>query len=147
MKPEQIIIVQWMQAQLDRMRIAPSAWARRAGFSPTTITRAMTPDYGSITSIPTLVELANAAQVPTCLDFLAAQSLGLGMPDALRQVLAEILNLIGGVPDRSNRIAVSNAMFEALVTVSRAPTEAQNDPLFIASVARAAVSRAGIGVS
>jgi hypothetical protein len=73
MQPEQQIIVDWMARQLRRMGIRPQAWAERAGVYPTTITRAMKPDYTSVTAIPTLVALARAAQVPSVLDFLEAQ--------------------------------------------------------------------------
>lgn len=72
-QPEQQIIVEWMARQLRRMRIRPQAWAERAGVYPTTITRAMKPDYTSVTAIPTLDALARAAQVPSVLDFLAGQ--------------------------------------------------------------------------
>ena len=73
MQPEQQIIVDWMARQLRRMGIRPQAWAERAGVYPTTITRAMKPDYTSVTAIPTLDALARAAHVPSVLDFLETQ--------------------------------------------------------------------------
>lgn len=145
MKGQQRIIVSWMQAQIERLRISPAAWAKRAGISPTTVTRAMSEDYPAVTSVPTLVALAEAGGIPTCLDFLASQTLGLGMPGAMRQVLVHILDGSGCTEDgRAEQI--SEAMIEALATLSLASIAAQNDALFVQSVAAAAVVRAGVEI-
>lgn len=71
MKPEQTIVVEWMQRQLEKHKWSAVEWARAAQISPTTITRAMQPDYNSVTTIVVLDKLARAAGTESVLEFLA----------------------------------------------------------------------------
>lgn len=71
MKPEQVVIADWMQRQLDRKGWSAVEWARCANIAPTSITRAMSHDYNSVTTLPVLEKLARAAEVESVLDFLA----------------------------------------------------------------------------
>lgn len=59
---------------MRRLRITPERWARDAGLHPTTVTRAMSETYESVTSLPTLHALARAANSPSVVDFLEHQA-------------------------------------------------------------------------
>lgn len=73
-RQEQKIIVKWMRCQLDRLEWLPERWAREAGLAPTTVTRAMSDNYGSVSSVTTLNALARAAGIPSVIDFLDGQA-------------------------------------------------------------------------
>lgn len=68
------------------------SWADLAKMQPTNISRAVKENYGSLTTVRTLHQLARAAQVPSVLDFLESQD---GAPafnvDAVASLLSEIL--------------------------------------------------------
>lgn len=75
MKPEQQVIASW----IERVRAAKGwsfdKWAEEAGFAhPSTISRAVKPDFASVTKIETLQKLAESAGLPTVLDFLEGQA-------------------------------------------------------------------------
>lgn len=72
MRPEQRIIADWIETTRAKKGWTYAEWARRAGLgADTTITRALKDKYASVTSVPTLHQLATAAEVPSILDFLS----------------------------------------------------------------------------
>jgi hypothetical protein len=96
MRPEQRIVVKWMRCQLDRLEWVPERWANEAGLAPTTVTRAMSKNYDSVSSVTTLNALARAAGIPSIVDFLAGQA-ALEVSDypVLTKTLEEILPVLG----------------------------------------------------
>ena len=70
MKPEQEIVVYWLQRMMTKHDISAQQWARRADISPTTLTRAMHEEYNGVTSLPVLHRLATAIGEPSPLDAL-----------------------------------------------------------------------------
>ena len=69
MKDEQKIVVAWMHRHLLRTGWTAEIWARKAGISPTSVTRALRSE-NSVTTLPVLHKLAQAADVDSVLDFL-----------------------------------------------------------------------------
>ena len=147
MKSEQGVIVAWMRAQANRLKESPTAWARRAGLNPTTVTRALGPDYPSVTSVPTLDALARAAGVPSVLQFLGAQAAAEQSPRAPRAVLAEILHAIGCAPPGISIDQVTEAMVNAQAAVIRSSHGVEYDREFIRETAQSAIQAAGIRVA
>jgi hypothetical protein len=70
MQPEQKIIAEWMARQLADKGWTGDEWAKRAGVSPSTVTRAQSDTYPSVTAVLTLDKLAKAAGVPSILSYL-----------------------------------------------------------------------------
>lgn len=99
MRPEQQIIVAWMRRQLERLRWNPERWAKEAGLSPTTVSRAMHDKYESVSSVTTLHALARAANMPSILDYLTHQTNSAYTAPLIGAVLAELLPAIGCNPD------------------------------------------------
>ena len=100
MQPEQKIIAEWIEATRERTGLSYPEWAKRADLgAATTLTRALKDDYQSVTSVKTLHALAQAAGVPSILDFLRGQVGGVppqaGRPneEALASLLAAVLPL------------------------------------------------------
>lgn len=58
MQDEQRAIVRWMEDVMASKGLNPESWAALAGVSPTSITRAMKPDYPYVTKRQTLQKLA-----------------------------------------------------------------------------------------
>lgn len=72
MRDEQKVIAGWIERIATAKGWSYAEWAKKAELgAATTITRALKPDYESVTSIPTLHQLAVAADRPSVLDFLA----------------------------------------------------------------------------
>lgn len=91
MQPEQRIIANWLMDIAHRKGWNWATWAERAGIgAPTTISRAVKDDYGSVTKIETLHKLARAANVPSVLDFLQGDAVNVS---AVKALLTELLPL------------------------------------------------------
>lgn len=91
----QAVIVDWMQRQMKRLGWRPETWAKAAGLAPTTVSRAISPGYASVSSVPTVHALAVAAQVPSVLDFLAGRAGIAPGSKVLCGMLVELLPAIG----------------------------------------------------
>lgn len=89
MRDEQKIIAAWMQQQMARHDLSPEKWARRAELSSTTVSRAVQKSYTGVSSVPTLVKLAESIDEPTILDFLK-----LGWEVAPAEQVEHVLELI-----------------------------------------------------
>lgn len=74
MQPEQKIIADWMRRQRERKGWTSEEWARRACVSTSTVSRAQSDDYPSVTAVLTLDKLAKAAGVPSILAYLEADT-------------------------------------------------------------------------
>ena len=74
MQAEQKIIADWMARVQARKGWTGEEWARRAGVSTSTVTRAQSDSYPSVTAVLTLDRLARAAQSPSILDYLKADT-------------------------------------------------------------------------
>jgi hypothetical protein len=58
------IIRQWLEETMAETGMSAPAWAKRAGLAPSTIQRALKPDYAFVTSSRTLAKLASVANRP-----------------------------------------------------------------------------------
>lgn len=94
-KQQQAAVVRWMESQLDRLGWSAEQWARAAGLSPTTVTRALTPAPKSVSSVPTLHALARAARVPSVIDFLEGDAMLNLSPDAMTVLIEELFPIAG----------------------------------------------------
>jgi hypothetical protein len=144
MKGEQLVIVRWMQAQLQRLGWTAQLWATRARVSPTTLTRSMQPAYDNVTSIPTLDALARAAGLPSVLDFLEEQTErrnAAPTPAATRAILAQVLPMAGcKAMSDADLDKAAEAIAFGFALLARDPARA-GDPGAIAVAADAAASR------
>jgi transcriptional regulator with XRE-family HTH domain len=70
MQAEQKTIADWMGRVQARKGWTGEEWARRAGVSTSTVTRAQSEGYSSVTAVLTLDRLARAAGVPSILEYL-----------------------------------------------------------------------------
>jgi SOS-response transcriptional repressor LexA len=64
MQNARIIVADWLRRVIDSTGLKAAAWARQAGVSPSTVTRALDPDATSTLSTETIRKLAAAAGVP-----------------------------------------------------------------------------------
>jgi hypothetical protein len=139
LKALQAVVVRWMTRQLSRTHWSAERWAREAGLAPTTVTRAMSPSYKSISSVPTLHALARAAGVPSILDYLDTQgNLSKHFP-MLTIILEELLPVVGCRLDEPKLTALSHAIGTAVVTMTEQP-EACKNPDMVRVIARASKS-------
>lgn len=75
-RAEQKIIADWLERTRERLGMTWGQWAEKAGLgAATTVTRAISDDYKSVTSVPTLHALARAADEPSILDFLSGAAI------------------------------------------------------------------------
>lgn len=116
MQPEQVVIADWIKRTQARLDLSYSKWATAAGLgAATTVTRAIDPEYGSITSIKTLNILAKAAGVPSVLDFLASDEAStkrepvIPSEETLASLLAAVLPLAGRGPLAARSLRVVSA--------------------------------------
>lgn len=97
MKPEQKIVVAWMKRIMGLRDWSAEQWSRRAGISPTTLTRAMRPSYDGVTSLPVLHKLAQAADTDSPLDLLRGRRVIIEIPqehqtsERVAAMVAEVL--------------------------------------------------------
>lgn len=88
MKPEQKIIARWMEFQRDRLATTWDALAKKMdGVNPTTLSRAVKPDYESVSSVTTLHKMARVVGVPSVLDFLERQTQSEALPASISEEL------------------------------------------------------------
>jgi hypothetical protein len=138
MRPEQRVIVKWMQRQLQRLQWKPERWAKEARLAPTTVTRAMAENYDSVSSVTTLHALARAASVPSILDFLAGQEkIALRYP-IITVMLGELLPAVGCQLSDDLLRAVAEALAQALTGMIHQEPNASRDPEVARLLARAA---------
>jgi hypothetical protein len=128
MRGQQRIVVGWMKAQLERLGWKPERWAREAGLAATTVTRAMSEDYASVSSIPTLDALARAANVPSVLDFLSGYAGMTPPPELVAVLLEELLPTVGCHPDKQQIGALGEAISRALAGMAALPAETARKP-------------------
>jgi hypothetical protein len=133
----QAVVVRWMGRQLERLGWSAERWAREAGLSPTTVTRAMSPSYGSVSSVPTLHALARAAGVPSIVDFLDGQALILGDFPVLAAILEEILPAAGCNLSQERTVETAEAIGRAVCGMLEQPPDRRNDPDLARALARA----------
>lgn len=143
MQPEQIVIANWLERTRQQMGWSWSQWAKKAGVGAgTTLTRAIKDDYKSVTSIPTLHALAQAAEVPSVLDFLSGQTIEKPVNvEALTQALTYVLKNIPKA-ELSDQLAGTyvRAALHALELVDNDPVKIAN-PDVMDVAARGAISR------
>jgi len=110
MQEEQKVIVTWMQRVMDEKGWNAETWAAEAGIAPTSITRAMKPDYRFVSKRQTVQALAAAAGVaPPDLPGLAGvQTVNVENLESLLSVLLPLAPK-GRLRDQSRR-----ALAEAL---------------------------------
>lgn len=148
-QPEQRIIAKWIERTADRLGWSYAHWADRAKIgAATTITRALKPDYESVTSVKTLHALAKAAGERSILDVLNDQAEGLdageqaSIPseESLATLLGALLPLVprGRTTAQSLRV-VAAALSHGLELLG--DQTAKPDDGSIAVAARGAVSR------
>lgn len=79
---------------MRRHDLSPAAWAGKADLAASTVSRSISPDYESISSVRTLVALAEAVGEETILDFLSKQERGSLLSDLdttqIERVVAEV---------------------------------------------------------
>jgi hypothetical protein len=128
-----------MTRQLDRLHWSAERWAREAKLAPTTVTRAMSPSYKSVSSVSTLHALARAAGVPSILDYLETQgNLSRHFP-MLAIMLEELLPVVGCRLNHEELTAFSHALGQAIITTTEQP-DVCRDPEAVRIIARAAKS-------
>lgn len=113
-KDMQRVIVRWMARQLERTGWSAERWAREASLAPTTVTRAMSPHYHSVSSVPTLHALARAADVPSILNFLEGQVIISPKYPILTAMLQEVLPTLGVELQEDTVTALAHALGEAI---------------------------------
>lgn len=147
MRPEQRIIADWIERVREKKKWSYAEWARKAGLgAATTVTRALTDDYKSVTSVPTLHELAVAAGEPSVLDFLqggaaVAEARPVISEAALASLLAALLPLApsGRATERSLRVLAA-ALQHGLQLLGDHASNPDNDAA-LEVAARGAVAR------
>lgn len=147
MQPEQKIIAAWMERTRERLGWSYADWAKRAGIkAATTVTRAVKPDYESITTVRTLDLLAKAAGEPSVLDQLRESGANPASPPApsvesIEALLGAVLPLMprGRQTEQGLRV-VSAALAHGLELLGNQPTTRDNEGALDVA-ARAAVSR------
>jgi hypothetical protein len=149
MQPEQKIIANWLENVRDRRGWTFEHWAKVAKIgAATTVSRAVKPEYTSVTSVKTLHALARAAEEVSILDVLDRQAKGepiaegAGVPseETLARLLAVVLPLApkGRTTEQSLRV-VASALRHGLELLG--DQSATHDERSIAVAARAAVAR------
>lgn len=139
MQPEQQIIAEWLERTRLKKGWTWEQWAREAEIgAPTTLTRAIKANYSSVTSIPTLHALAQAAGVPSVLDFLGG---GWANVEALKSSLAAVLKAAPRA-DMTDQLAERyvRAALRALELVGTDPAKQANQDV-VDVAARAAVTQ------
>jgi hypothetical protein len=132
------VVIRWMARQLERLQWSAERWAKEADLSPTTVTRAMSKSYNSVSSVPTLHALARAAGVPSILDFMEGQvRLNVTCP-VMTAALRELLPFAGVKLDDATLERVSQALVMTLVGLAEQEGDAGADPDLAAKLARAA---------
>jgi hypothetical protein len=97
-QPEQKIIADWIERTRERLGWSYAEWAERAGIgAATTVTRALKPDYPSVTSVKTLAALATAAGEPSILDFLQGADGPADRPTVVAPNAEALSHLLGAV--------------------------------------------------
>lgn len=138
MQAMQAVVVRWMARQLQRLHWSAERWAREAKLAPTTVTRAMSSNYKSVSSVSTLCALARAAGVPTILDFLDGQTDMTPRSPIIAAILKELLPAIGcGLPDDKLGL-LSDAMASTFAGLAQQDGEGSTDPVLASKLARAA---------
>jgi transcriptional regulator with XRE-family HTH domain len=135
MQPEQKIIADWMRRQLTRKGWTAEEWARRAGVSTSTVSRAQSVDYPSVTAVLTLDKLARAAGVPSILSYIEADT-----PPVLpnEAVLSAIFaGMLRGMADRFGHDDQAQLMAQGLAAsldlLARNPAIAESAPALTAT--------------
>lgn len=126
MKPEQKRIVAWMNEQMRRLGWNPQKWAQQAHIHPTSVTRAMSEGYNSVTSVATLEALARAASVPTVLDFLDDQTNG-RTPVPTSETLGAVLYKLMPDRDQGEVALVAKRLSAALTLLGPGQPRADDD--------------------
>lgn len=141
-KEQQKIIVSWMEDVIKRTGLAPEAWAKAAGIAPTTITRAMKPEYKFITKQQTLQALADAVGLAP--PIIAGGKIVLpASADVLTVMLDAILPKSWRSRDSERTIPIlAEALEYGLGLVARNPAIRTN-PDALALAAQAAADRLG----
>lgn len=147
MQDEQKVVAGWMRRVMDAKGWKAADWARAAGIkADTTISRALKDDYGSVTSIPTLHKLAQAADLPSVLDFLEGDQAASGetvvpSEENLAALLAAIVPLArtGQQTEQSLRVLAAALRHGLELLGPSAATPLDQGSLSVA--ARAAVAR------
>lgn len=88
------VISRWAESIQSRYFASAKDWAERASISPTTITRGMDAEANGTTKIENLHLLAQAASIPSVLDFLNAQAKGDAPPRDQEFPSADIISAI-----------------------------------------------------
>jgi hypothetical protein len=150
-QPEQQIIADWIKRTLQRNNWTAADWAKATGtgMAPTTITRAVDPDYASVTGTKTLHALARAAGVPSVLDFLetdqattpaAPQPPAVPSAESLSTLLAAVLPLAPRGRQTAESLRVVAAALESGLALL-AEQIANGEDLALGVASRAAVTR------
>jgi len=126
MRGQQRIIVGWMRRQLARLQWKPERWAREAGLAPTTVTRAMSEEYQSVSSVTTLDALARAARVPSILDYLEGRAGFAPRGGVLDAMLGELLPAVGCDITDAKRRMLAEALAQALAGMAELSDSAEN---------------------
>lgn len=132
-RDEQKIIADWMRRQLDRLGWTAKHWAEQAGVNPSTVTRAMEPDYASVTSLPTIDKLAQAAGATSPLEYLerngsASHRKATPSEGALRIMLGTLLR----EDPASDRVySLARGLGHGLAVLARNPEIAENEDKLI----------------
>jgi hypothetical protein len=145
MQPEQKIIARWMSAIREKHGWSFAAWAEKARIgSATTLTRAMKPDYESITSVKTLHQLAEAAGERSILDFLADQTVGARVPAQTLPSVETLATLLAAVLPLAPAGRASDASLKALAEALRHGLELLGEQQAIADHSALGVASRGV---
>jgi len=139
MEDAQKVIAKWMEFCLARSGLSAADWATKANLNPTTVSRAMKSNYGSVTSVKTLHALAGAMSMPSVLDFLSAQAIDRALPDITVELLISALPAVGCHIDEGQASRLTAAMLSARSIIARAEPGLQNSPAFRQAVLAAAI--------
>ena len=140
MKDEQKAIVAWMRQVMDDKGWNPETWAAQAEISPTSITRAMKPDFPYVTKRQTIVSLADAAGVapPPIAGMTGHVTINVAN---LEPILAALLPLApkGRTSDQSIRALAGSLAYGLELLGDHLSTPASDD--FLKAVVRGVASR------
>nr|WP_293854386.1 hypothetical protein [Sphingomonas sp. SCN 67-18] len=129
MRDEQKIIAAWIERMRVKHGVNFREWAERAELgADTTISRAVKPDYTSVTTIPTIDALARALGEPSILEYFSEhQSIALPSGERMIAALGAALTASGRA-DLVNELAVKLARFLPIV-LAGASVPLRNDPI------------------
>jgi hypothetical protein len=126
-----------MARQIERLHWSAERWAHEADLAPTTVTRAMSPNYKSVSSVPTLHALARAAGVPSIIDFLDSQTNLTPRSPVLAAVLRELLPTVGYHVPEEKIVTLSEGISATLAGLAEQDGENGSDPELARKLARA----------